>query len=148
MFKKITSLFLAVVLSIGAFAINASAESYNVDSNNVAEVYSLPSITRSNYFTYGDFDIKNGMTMLLGNSNNTSTTNNGCFYIKSGATVTLTTELSSTQTNIDMGYYNNTTGVYTECTWTMSGNYTYTCAMTISTGGYYKFLFQTTPLIH
>lgn len=103
---------------------------------NYSEIYAVQSTTRSSSFTYDNFDIQNGMTMLLGNGNNT---NNGCFYVKSGTIVTFTTKLSSNQSNIDMGYYNNSTGKYVECNWTVSGNYTYICTMTISSSGYYKF---------
>lgn len=133
MLKKITSILVAGAM-VTAMAISAGAENYD---KKIDQVYSSESIMRASSYSYSDFSINNGYTMILGNSKS----NDGYFYIDAGTTVTLTTKLTSNQTALDMGYYYN--GSYTECGWSNSGpswgKYTYTCTMTISKAGNYKF---------
>ncbi|MDE5741796.1 MAG: hypothetical protein K2H90_05035 [Oscillospiraceae bacterium] len=138
MLKKLASLFLAVVVCV-VTATSVSAETYAINKDNVSEISPISPIARSS-FDYGNFDIDNGMTMLLGNGNSNT---NGCFYIAAGSTIILSTELTSNESYLDMGYYNYAKDTYTKCSKKVSymgaSTFVYTCSMTISTSGYYKF---------
>lgn len=138
MFKKLISLFLAVAMCV-LTAMSVSAETYTINKDNVSEISPISPLARST-FEYGNFDIHNGKTMLLGNGD---TTTDGCFYVAAGSEIVLSTRLTSNESYLDMGYYNNATDRYTECDWRVNyygvGTYIYTCHITISDGGYYKF---------
>ena len=144
MYKKLIGILLATIMSV-TMAFGASAEnSENNNSKRAVLEISSTAPTRNSEYTYGDFTVNNGFTMLLSNQGN-------YFFVKpavghSYVTVTLTTHLSSSQTNIDMGYYTNNT--YTECNWTSSGpswgTYTYTCTMTLTQGNYKFFISNNT----
>lgn len=138
MFKKLTSLFLAVAICI-LTAMSVSAETYTVNKDNVSEISPISPLARSS-FEYGDFDIHNGKTMLLGNGDPTT---DSCFYVAAGSTIILSTQLTSNESYLDMGYYNNATDKYTICKKKVSlygtNTFIYTCSITISDGGYYKF---------
>ena len=89
MLKKITSILVAGAM-VTAMAISAGAENYD---KKIDQVYSSESIMRASSYSYSDFSINNGYTMILGNSKS----NDGYFYIDAGTTVTLTTKLIRAQ---------------------------------------------------
>ncbi len=137
MLRKIIGIFMVLTIAV-TMSVSAGAENAE---KNVSEISPISSSTRTNNYNFNTFTLSNGWTEIL-----YSTENNGFFFVKppinsSSVTVTLITHLSSSQSNLDMGYYTTANG-YVECPWSQlppsSGDYTYTCTMVL-TEGYYKF---------
>lgn len=141
MFKKLTSLFLAIVICVGT-AMSVSAEPDREKIVEVSPIY-VSSYARgfgANDAVYADITVASSYTAIFGGP-----LSNGCYKLNSGVGVELTFATSSYYTNIETGYYNYDDNTYTSCRWEYARynndlkRYEFSCSMFMPKEGNYKF---------
>lgn len=140
MFKKLTSLFLAVAICV-LTAMSVSAE---VDRNKIIEVSPIyvSSYSRdfgANSAVYADGDLWAGYTAIYGGSHS-----DGCYHLTANQVIGFTFGTSNYYMNMKMGYYDNDTDTFVDCPWiprydNTLQRYIYSCTITIPKSGNYKF---------
>ena len=140
MFKKLTSLFLAIVICAGT-AISASAEP---DTKKIVEVSPIYVSSSARGFgvndnVYADVTVASNLTAILGGY-----LSDGCFKLEKNDTVILKFYISDYYEKIETGYYNYNDNKYQKFKWdvccdTVLNRYEYTCSIDIPKDGHYKF---------